>query len=168
MSTTYNLGRIGMNICGEYNATTNYEKLDVVSYEGGSYVAKVASNNILPTEGNHWMQLAKGETDIIDYSTDEILTNMRWIDGRPIYQRVYSASITMNVIKEVGTIENLGSVVEVRGMLHTGTNTWISADYFYSTSAYAYTRVQSSVVKAFSKCYNGTVYVMVQYTKSTD
>ena len=30
MSTTYNLGRIGLNLRGDYDAATTYEKLDVV------------------------------------------------------------------------------------------------------------------------------------------
>ena len=30
MSTTYNLGRIGLNLRGDFDAAASYEKLDVV------------------------------------------------------------------------------------------------------------------------------------------
>lgn len=56
----YNLGRIGMNVRGAYSATANYEKLDVVSYNGSSYVAKAACTNVLPTNTEKWELLAKG------------------------------------------------------------------------------------------------------------
>lgn len=52
MSTTYNLGRIGLNLRGDYDAATTYEKLDVVHYKGNSYAAKGACTGILPTDTN--------------------------------------------------------------------------------------------------------------------
>lgn len=60
MSTTYNLGRIGLNLRGDYDAATTYEKLDVVQYKGNSYAAKGACTGILPTDTNSWMMLTAG------------------------------------------------------------------------------------------------------------
>lgn len=36
-NTTYNLGRVGLNLRGEYSPTAAYERLDVVSWHNGSY-----------------------------------------------------------------------------------------------------------------------------------
>lgn len=67
----YNLGRIGLLIKGEYNSNTTYENLDVVSYDGSSYVAKGSCKNVIPTTKTSWMLLASGLTDSIS-STDEL------------------------------------------------------------------------------------------------
>ena len=57
---TYNLGRIGLNVRGEYDAAATYEELDVVNYNGSSYVAKDSSTNILPTDTQYWALVARG------------------------------------------------------------------------------------------------------------
>lgn len=71
MSTTYNLGRIGLNLRGDYDAATTYEKLDVVQYKGNSYAAKGTCTGILPTNTNSWMMLTAGFPSAIS-STDDL------------------------------------------------------------------------------------------------
>lgn len=39
MSEIKTLGPVGLNPLGDYNSQTEYEKLDVVLYQGSSYVA---------------------------------------------------------------------------------------------------------------------------------
>lgn len=39
-TTNYTLGRIGLNIRGTYDAEETYAELDVVHYQGSSYVAR--------------------------------------------------------------------------------------------------------------------------------
>ena len=60
MSNTYELGRIGLNLRGEYNSETAYEKLDVVTYNGSSYAAKASCTGVLPTNTASWLLLAQG------------------------------------------------------------------------------------------------------------
>ena len=57
---TYSLGRVGLRICGEYNAATTYSELDVVSYNGSSYVALDDCTNVLPTDTGKWSLIARG------------------------------------------------------------------------------------------------------------
>ena len=47
---TYSLGRVGLKVLGEYNNITPYEKLDVVYFNGSSYVSLngTAGNVFLP------------------------------------------------------------------------------------------------------------------------
>ena len=57
---TYSLGRIGLKICGEYNAEETYSELDVVSFEGSSYAALEESTNVPPTDTAKWCLIARG------------------------------------------------------------------------------------------------------------
>lgn len=56
----YTLGQIGLNPRGAYDASTTYARLDVVTYEGNSYVALAAATGVVPTNTNTWMLLAQG------------------------------------------------------------------------------------------------------------
>lgn len=62
-NTTVALGKVQMTPKGEYSPETAYDFLDVVSYEGGSYLAKKPSQNIPVTNETYWICLAeKGNT----------------------------------------------------------------------------------------------------------
>ena len=59
---TVNLGRVGLVLKGEYDASTKYEKLDVVTYQGSSYIAKQTTTGNAPTNESFWqLQSEKGE-----------------------------------------------------------------------------------------------------------
>lgn len=63
---TYNLGKIGLNLRGNYAASENYSKLDVVSYNGSSYVALDNCVGVTPGSQdatNKWMMLAQGAVE---------------------------------------------------------------------------------------------------------
>lgn len=53
------LGRVSVLFKGEYEPTTNYEKLDIVSYNGSSYACLKESVGVLPTDTNYWQLVAK-------------------------------------------------------------------------------------------------------------
>ena len=57
---TLNLGSIKFNWKGTYAGGTAYIVDDVVSYQGGSYICKLASTGNLPTNGTYWDTLAEG------------------------------------------------------------------------------------------------------------
>ena len=57
------LGKISFKLCGEYDPDTTYEKLDVVSYEFGSYAAKGITTGNLPTDENYWFPMATGASN---------------------------------------------------------------------------------------------------------
>lgn len=56
-----NIGRVLPIFRGEYNTNTTYERLDIVSYQGSSYVAKEHTIHNLPTS-SHWRLVAQGGT----------------------------------------------------------------------------------------------------------
>lgn len=53
------LGIVGIKNCGVYDNNTNYEKLNVVTYEGSSYCAKGNTVGNLPTNTTYWDLLAQ-------------------------------------------------------------------------------------------------------------
>ena len=83
-----NLGKVATTPKGEYNANTTYLKLDVVTYEGSSYVCLKESTGNIPTNTEYWQLLAskgangqKGEdgyTPIkgVDYFTEQDIASL--------------------------------------------------------------------------------------------
>ena len=66
---TYSLGRVGLRICGDYDAAANYDELDVVYYNGSSYVALGECTNAQPGNSSMWALLARGNPmNSIDYA----------------------------------------------------------------------------------------------------
>lgn len=61
----YRVGRVGIVPRGAYNATTTYEPLDLVEYNGGSYVNKSGCVSMDPTHTTYWQVSAeKGEIGV--------------------------------------------------------------------------------------------------------
>lgn len=75
---TYNLGRFILNPRGNYNSSTTYNKLDVVLYNGSSYICK--SNNIMgisPIMTNIWQLLAlAGQATMTEAQKQEIIDTL--------------------------------------------------------------------------------------------
>lgn len=65
--TTIDLGKVAVVPKGEYDAETQYEVLDAVSYQGSSYLAIEDSLGIVPTNPEYWMILSqKGDPAMIN------------------------------------------------------------------------------------------------------
>ena len=60
MANEVSYGRIGFVVRGQYSPNIQYERLDVVSYAGNAYVAKVAVTAEAPDTGTNWMLLVRG------------------------------------------------------------------------------------------------------------
>jgi hypothetical protein len=63
------LGKVAITPKGEYNNATTYQNLDLVTYDGGSYLALKETKGNLPTNNKYWQLIAekgqngeKGET----------------------------------------------------------------------------------------------------------
>lgn len=72
------IGKVGQTTAGEWNALNTYEYLDVVVFEGSSYLSKKAQNNSLITDQTAWQINAekglkgdKGDTFAFDDLTTE-------------------------------------------------------------------------------------------------
>jgi len=60
---TINLGNIKFNWQGAYAGGTSYNIDDVVSYNGSSYICKLASTGNLPTNNTYWDQMSSAGTN---------------------------------------------------------------------------------------------------------
>ena len=59
------MGPLGFNPTGNYSATRNYHKLDVVSFHGSSYAAKSDTLGNPPTDTDYWELLAEGGISLV-------------------------------------------------------------------------------------------------------
>lgn len=63
MAERIDLGIVGIKNMGEYDSQTQYEKLNVVTYQGSTYCALKDAKNIVPTNTTYWQLYAqKGDT----------------------------------------------------------------------------------------------------------
>jgi len=66
---TINLGSIKFNWQGAYAGGTAYVVDDVVSYNGSSYICKLASTGNLPTNNTYWDQMSSAGTNGTDLTS---------------------------------------------------------------------------------------------------
>lgn len=69
MAEIINLGPVGFNPTGNYDNTRSYEKLDMVLYQGSSYVAKQSVIGQLPTNVQYWDCVATGTLKQFTYDS---------------------------------------------------------------------------------------------------
>ena len=62
------IGKVGMILKGEYNASTQYTRLDVVTYQGSSYACLKDCKATVPTDTSYW-QLVSQKGDKGDMPT---------------------------------------------------------------------------------------------------
>ena len=120
----------------------------------------LSANNL----NNNFNYLDEKITDI--YSTSETLTNKVWIDGKPIYRKVIEKTITSAVNQTIITIANLGVITNCQSYLDRGTykniNNWGQDSSDFGTIYVANNNIM------YNGSYVGTLYVTLEYTKTTD
>ena len=106
MSTTVDLGKISLTPMDEYVHGTQYEKLDLVTYQRGLFIAKENNKNILPTVTNTWMKIG-------DFSEGAIMTDNANGVGHPDGTTItvdangtFSATCKVVYVTEVPTASN--------------------------------------------------------------
>lgn len=113
---TYTLGKIGMKLRGTYDASTPYNKLDVVTHNGSSYAALQSCTGVPVTNTECWQQLCVGNSE--NYSDDEVCTGGTWTDGKPIYRKVIhisSIGASSVVNYDLMPVSEIGDIVSIRG-----------------------------------------------------
>lgn len=108
------------------------------------------------------------------YSTDEVKTNKVWIDGKPIYRKVVTQTITTssseNIISgfDISLIDN---IISFYGSIKQPSGTITPISYSASEEDGAFicmSKARNSFV-LYAKAYGvGDVILIVEYTKTTD
>ena len=82
MATTINLGKIRPYDAGEWSATYagGYDVLNIVTYNGGSFMSKVTANTYPLTDRTKWIPLTDGEK-IID-AEEVVATDLNALSAR--------------------------------------------------------------------------------------
>lgn len=105
------------------------------------------------------------------YSTNELKIGT-WIDGKPIYRKVFTGN-KGNDDLNLGTVSsNLDTVTDEYGILTDTSNNKKKLPYYYSSSVWISMEVNSSknlvVYGSTSQFAKGSVTMVVEYTKTTD
>lgn len=119
---------------------------------------------------------AGGSAGGIDYSTEEQDTGLKWIDGKTIYQKVYTFN-TMHSGYSIPLGFNVDTIIKMNGCVYTSTHEqWLNIP-FYHNNAY---QIRVYVIKDLSNgdyfyfeydstssdVYNNG-FIILQYTKPT-
>jgi len=135
---TINLGSIKFNWQGAYNGATSYSVDDVVSYNGSSYICKLASTGNLPTNTTYWDQMSSAGTNGTD------LTSTLTTQGDIVYRDASG-------LARLGAGTS-GQVLQTNG---TGANpSWgtVSSDMVQVVSATG----NGATTQAFDSCFSST------------
>lgn len=77
MATTKQiLGKVTITPKGEYQADIEYKRLDIVTFNGSSYIAKIDNTNVPVTNTDTWLKLVEKPIKGTDYFTEEDIDSM--------------------------------------------------------------------------------------------
>lgn len=123
-----------------------------------------------------------GESSLVNqYSTSEVKTCLKWIDGKPIYRKVFTGNMT-NTTNEWTNLEkcnlnNVDNVIDISGTIkNTSSDRRVLPASAYESTSYHCTFSYLGQTD-YLQCYvNGWTYttfgfkyiVVIEYTKTTD
>lgn len=129
-------------------------------------VAKTGSYNDLTDKPE-----ASGGGAMPNYVEGEVALGCKWIDGKPIYRQVIKTTVAKSTQVSVMNIPDAETFTRLDGTLAysaSATDTrYYPLSYMSSSSAYNRINTTSNQVYVYT-CFAGTVYVIAEYTKSTD
>lgn len=126
------------------------------------------ANNILKYNGSVWVN----GNDLHEYSTEEKIVG-KWIDGKPIYEKVINSGYLLNsgiISIDVSSL-NIDSFIQLRGMTFTDDKTQFRPITLGSSDNNAI-RIDFSnnniriITWSNWSAYNS--FIVIQYTKTTD
>ena len=156
---------VSNNSTGAIEATFNYSDTKIVILTSRDRTSQTAFVTLWYTKSTDGIVAIGNDTD---YSTEEKIVGT-WIDGKPIYQKTFTANGTMSSGAELGTIDNLKRVIKLDGGFMDSNNSHGIFPWVY-TNQFADVFVDSGNNKVMI-VFNQTVkdpIVTVQYTKTTD
>ena len=125
-------------------------------------------------------RITEVDDKLISYSTNEQVTGLTWIDGKPIYQRTFFGSLTLGSITEIADVSSLNydhvsfyDVTFTKTKSSSGSGKFWFPVFYDSSSDYArvYLRDRDKKLLGLIKGDPVTevmVYVTLRYTKTTD
>ena len=108
------------------------------------------------------------------YSTDEVKTNKKWIDGKPIYRKVIdTGTLPDSVGKKIPhNISNVNQIINIKGYAYRSSDNIClplpSATYDNTAISCYADRTHITIVTYTNRTSFKTSYVTLEYTKTTD
>lgn len=128
--------------------------------------------------GNLHAVTSNAVAEALSYSTEEVNTGKKWIDGRTIYRKVLTATLqTDEQVLNLTVSLQIQSLVSVKGLLSKGNIDFVIPYCFIdgSTVFQIYTYCQGSNLFIIPRSSDGTYFTagcvvraIVEYTKTTD
>ena len=128
--------------------------------------------------GNLHAVTSNAVSRVMSYSTEEVNTGAKWIDGRPIYRKVLTATLqTDEEVLNLTVSPQIQSLVSVKGLLSKGNiDFFIPYCFIDGTTVFQiYTYCQGQNLFIIPRSSDGTYFtagctvrVIVEYTKTTD
>lgn len=118
-----------------------------------------------------------GESNLVNqYSTSEIKTHKKWIDGKPIYRKVVLInSISGTNVNEIAVPTNIDTMLpNVCGIVYdnSGNGYFINYNNVYNTGqdigAFYYKTHNCISIKQYAEFNINNGYIIIEYTKTTD
>ena len=162
----------------EIKSIETKEDLDV---ELNTYSTEVSAQEVsIDTIIDTLQGKATGNSSQEVFSTEEVITNKVWINGKPIYRKVFTGNLPTITNGTFGTLSfdisnlNLDSGVDWYGVVvqnNTEKTKW-SLDWCnFQTSRSGITSISGGLFRVQSNTSdlsNATVHVVLEYTKTTD
>lgn len=109
-----------------------------------------------------------------DYSTEEVNTGMKWVDGRTRYRKVFidSNNSWSSGDNLIGNIENFKEPISIKAIaLNSSLMAWVENNEGGNARCYAYVKPNGDVHFYRYDVSDGSAYpkkVIIEYTKTTD
>jgi len=129
MAITQTIGKVMIVHKGTYNSQVSYSRLDVVVYNGSSYVSKTDNNTSSPTDTSAWALLSYSPVKGVDYWTSQELadfvqkTNDETISNKFTFTTLPEANLdptTNNQFTRKKYVDD--NIANINGFLLNGTN----------------------------------------------
>jgi hypothetical protein len=143
---TINLGNIKFNWQGAYNGATAYAVDDVVSYNGSSYICKLASTGNVPTNTTYFDQMYRAGTDGTDLtSTLTTQGDIVYRDGSGLQRLGAGTSGQVLQTGGAGANPSWGTVssdyVKILSATASGSSDILDIDNIFDDNTYAWHKI---------------------------
>ena len=186
-NSTANIGN-ALRVLGIDFSGNDVHIKDIVNARGGEtthgkqkavYVYIKATSGLAENQQDNVLNDVKDYVDNSNsYSTEEIKTGGTWIDGKPIYRKVITATLQTNEqVLNLTVPPQIKSLVSIKGILSKGNVDFVIPYCFIdgSSTFQIYTYCQGQNLYIIPRSSDGTYFtagctvrVIVEYTKSTD
>lgn len=144
--------------------------------------AKITMTTVDPGEGtpldqNEFVAVYGGDPIVMDYSTSEINTGAKWIDGKTIYRRVFTGTVSWSANSRENVILWSGSpiadMIQVGGWVQYGTSGKDIVPLSYGPHDYRNLYVQNGTnnlilaIESSASGSNNSYQIWIEYTKNS-